>query len=87
MTFGYDLVKRYSRQKLIISFFSLFLLILFVKQFNDVKNINTISDIFTSSSFSPSTSDEAEKEYRKRFNLMDGSKEIGEECNLGKLFY
>lgn len=86
MAFGHYLVKRFNRQKLLISLFSLFLFLLMAHHVNDNKNINSIADILSKNSLSPATSDEVEKEYRKRFNLMDGSTEIDGECTLGNFY-
>lgn len=64
-----------KKKKILSCLFSFFFLFFFHQVI--VKTKETSSTDFT-------TLTEIEKEYRKRFNLMDGSAEVGKECTLGK---
>ncbi len=72
--------KFFSKKKLIYSLSSLFLVLFLLHMIADQNEKS-----FTH--YTPTYSD-GEKEYRKRFNLMDRPTEVDdEECNLGNNYF
>ncbi len=71
-------LRSINKIKVLYSLGSLFSIFFFLQVIENVKEEYT-NDFARSSVF--------EKEYRKRFNLMNGPAVVGEECTLGNLLY
>ncbi len=68
------LISSISKIKVFYSLSSLFFLLFLIQ---------TIANHRGKDSYDFTTSFEVEKVYRKRYNLLDGPAEVGEECTLG----